>query len=113
MGFYMNISEKELIKIIQEEVELALKEKEDPVSKKIKKLKDEGKPQDQAVAIALDMERRNKLEEEKGDWFDRLINWLTGTKAGNTVLDKANKRRGMTQASSAYRQIQGPKASKK
>ena len=41
----MNISEKELIKVIQEEVESALREKEDPVSKKIKKLKGEGKPQ--------------------------------------------------------------------
>ena len=37
------------------------------VSKKIKKLKDEGKPQDQAVAIALDMERQKKLTEEEGD----------------------------------------------
>ena len=44
-----------------------LSEKEDPVSKKIKKLKDEGKPQKQAVAIALDMKRRRKLEEEEGD----------------------------------------------
>ena len=109
----MNISEKELIKVIQEEVESALREKEDPVSKKIKKLKGEGKPQDQAVAIALDMEERGKLEEEEGDWFDRLIKWLTGTKAGNTVLDTANKRRGRDQASSAYRRIPGPKASKK
>tara|TARA_R100000008_G_C3581879_1_gene169102 strand:+ start:2119 stop:2448 length:330 start_codon:yes stop_codon:yes gene_type:complete len=109
----MNISEKELIKVIQEEVESALREKEDPVSKKIKKLKGEGKPQEQAVAIALGMEERGKLEEEEGDWFDRLIKWLTGTKAGNTVLDKANKRRGRDQVSSAYRRIPGPKASKK
>ena len=63
----MKISKKDLIKIIQEEVEAVLKEKEDPVSKKIKKLKDEGKPQKQAVAIALDMKRRRKLEEEEGD----------------------------------------------
>ena len=109
----MNISEKELIKVIQEEVESALREKEDPVSKKIKKLKGEGKPPDQAVAMALDMKERGKLEEEEGDWFDRLIKWLTGTKAGNTVLDKANKRRGRDQVSSAYRRIPGPKASKK
>ena len=40
-----------------------MKKKEDPVSKKIKMLRDEGKPQDQAVAIALDMERRGKLKE--------------------------------------------------
>ena len=109
----MKIDKQHLEKIIQEEVESALREKEDPVSKKIKKLKDEGKPQDQAVAIALDMKERGKLEEEEGDWFDRLIKWLTGTKAGNTVLDTANKRRGREQASSAYRRIPGPKASKK
>ena len=40
-----------------------MKKKEDPVSKKIKTLRDEGKPQDQAVAIALDMEERGKLKE--------------------------------------------------
>ena len=93
------------IKIIKGEGEqsLAEKKKEDPVSKKIKMLRDEGKPQDQAVAIALDMERRGKLKEEDGDWFDRLIKWLTGTKAGNTVLDTANKRRGENQVSSAYK----------
>jgi len=109
----MKIDKQHLEKIIQEEVESALREKEDPVSKKIKKLKGEGKPQDQAVAIALEMKERGKLEEEEGDWFDRLIKWLTGTKAGNTVLDTANKRRGREQASSAYRRIPGPKASKK
>ena len=109
----MKIDKQHLEKIIQEEVDSALREKEDPVSKKIKKLKGEGKPQDQAVAIALDMKERGKLEEEEGDWFDRLIKWLTGTKAGNTVLDTANKRRGREQASSAYRRIPGPKASKK
>ena len=37
------------------------------VSAKIKLLKKEGKPQDQAVAIALDMERQKKLTEEEGD----------------------------------------------
>tara|TARA_R110000824_G_scaffold73866_8_gene188036 strand:+ start:761 stop:1234 length:474 start_codon:yes stop_codon:yes gene_type:complete len=36
---------------------------EDKVGDKISKLKDEGKPQDQAVAIALDMEERGDLEE--------------------------------------------------
>tara|TARA_R100000458_G_C8247775_1_gene225293 strand:+ start:103 stop:711 length:609 start_codon:yes stop_codon:yes gene_type:complete len=40
-----------------------LYEKKDSVSKKISKLKDEGKPQDQAVAIALDMEERGDLDE--------------------------------------------------
>ena len=79
------------------------KKKKGAVSKKISTLRDEGKPQDQAVAIALDMERRGKLKEEEGDWFDRLIKWLTGTKAGNTVLDTANRRRGENQVSSAYK----------
>ena len=36
-----------------------------PVSKKIKKLIAEGKPQDQAVAIALDMQRRGELEKSE------------------------------------------------
>ena len=40
-----------------------MKNKKDAVSKKISKLRDEGKPQDQAVAIALDMKERGKLEE--------------------------------------------------
>jgi len=40
-----------------------MENKKDAVSKKISKLRDEGKPQDQAVAIALDMEERGKLEE--------------------------------------------------
>ena len=40
-----------------------LYEKKDSVSKKISKLKDEGKPQDQAVAIALDMKERGDLDE--------------------------------------------------
>ena len=34
------------------------KEKDEWISNKIKKLKDEGKPQDQAVAIALNMARQ-------------------------------------------------------
>jgi hypothetical protein len=34
---------------------------DDAVSRKIRKLMDEGKPQDQAVAIALDLERRGEL----------------------------------------------------
>lgn len=36
----------------------------DPVSEKIKKLIKEGKPQDQAIAIALDMQRRGQLSEK-------------------------------------------------
>ena len=38
--------------------------KEDKVGKKIKKLKDEGKPQKQSVAIALDMKSRGKLADK-------------------------------------------------
>jgi len=38
---------------------------EDKVEDKISKLKDEGKPHDQAVAIALDMEKRGDLEESE------------------------------------------------
>tara|TARA_Y100000310_G_C20427117_1_gene689618 strand:- start:40 stop:423 length:384 start_codon:yes stop_codon:yes gene_type:complete len=38
---------------------------EDKVGDKISKLKDEGKPHDQAVAIALDMEKRGDLEESE------------------------------------------------
>jgi hypothetical protein len=34
---------------------------DDAVSRKIRKLMDEGKPQKQAVAIALDLERRGEL----------------------------------------------------
>ena len=46
-------------------VEISEKKKKDAVSKKISKLRDEGKPQAQAVAIALDMEERGKLQEKK------------------------------------------------
>ena len=73
----MKISKKELKQVIREEIQATLDEKKKKtkvskagqkrVSKKIKKLKDEGKPQDQAVAIALDMERQKKLTEEEGD----------------------------------------------
>lgn len=44
---------------------LKSKHKNKKVSAKIKKLMDEGKPQKQAVAIALDMERRGDLEKAK------------------------------------------------
>ena len=65
----MKISTARLKRIIKEELfyrefhrttdELT----EDKVGDKISKLKDEGKPQKQAVAIALDMEERGDLEE--------------------------------------------------
>ena len=73
----MKISKKELKQVIREEIQATLDEKKKKtkvskagqkrVSKKIKKLKDEGKPQDQAVAIALYMERQKKLTEQEGD----------------------------------------------
>tara|TARA_Y100000310_G_scaffold270048_1_gene283654 strand:+ start:990 stop:1373 length:384 start_codon:yes stop_codon:yes gene_type:complete len=72
----MKISTARLKQIIKEELfyrefhrktnELA----EDKVGDKISKLKDEGKPQDQAVAIALDMERRDELEESEEAYRD-------------------------------------------
>ena len=62
----MKITKQRLRQIIVEEL-AAIKE-EDKVSKKIAHLMDkEGKPQKQAVAMALDMEDRGKLEE---DWED-------------------------------------------
>lgn len=39
---------------------------EDAVSRKISKLRDEGMKQDQAVAVALDMERRGDLPKHPG-----------------------------------------------
>ena len=67
----MKISTARLKQIIKEELfyrEFHRKTNElveDKVGDKISKLKDEGKPQDQAVAIALDMERRDELEESE------------------------------------------------
>jgi hypothetical protein len=65
----MKISTARLKQIIKEELfyrefHRTTKElTEDKVGDKISKLKDEGKPQDQAVAIALDMDKRAELEE--------------------------------------------------
>lgn len=49
---------------------IQLSEGGDPVAEKIKELIAEGYPQDQAVAIAKDMEEKNKLSETKGDSMD-------------------------------------------
>lgn len=47
--------------------------KDDAVGGKISKLKDEGKPQKQAIAIALDMDRRGDLEEaEQGEFQGQM-----------------------------------------
>ena len=60
----MKINKAKLRQIINEEVASFIGEKKDKVSKKISYLMDkEGKPQDQAVAIALDMKDRGELEE--------------------------------------------------
>ena len=59
----MKITKSRLKQIIKEEL-ASLSENDDKVSKKISHLMDkEGKPQKQAVAMALDMEERGKLEE--------------------------------------------------
>lgn len=50
---------------------IQLSESSDAVSEKIKKLIAEGKSQDEAVAIALEMERTNKLSETEGDTMDQ------------------------------------------
>jgi len=53
---------KDLARVIDEfDCARKMEESSEKVSNKIKKLKDEGKPQKQAVAIALDMNRRGKL----------------------------------------------------
>ncbi len=55
------LTNRPVIKRMESVIQLA--EKEDPVGDKIKKLIKEGYPQDQAVAIALEMERKGKLSE--------------------------------------------------
>jgi hypothetical protein len=69
-----------------------MKKKEDPVSKKIKTLRDEGKPQDQAVAIALDMEERGKLKEiireEVMAFLDEKKKRKKKKKKGNKICPK-------------------------
>ena len=60
----MKINKAKLRQIISEEVASIVDEKKDKVSKKISYLMGkEDKPQDQAVAIALDMKDRGELEE--------------------------------------------------
>lgn len=60
----MKITKTRLREIIKEELDF-ISEKEDKVGKKIAYLMDkENKPQDQAVAIALNMKERVELEEE-------------------------------------------------
>lgn len=56
------LTNRPVIKRMESVIQLSEKEK-DPVSEKISKLVGEGYPQDQAVAIALEMERKGKLSE--------------------------------------------------
>ena len=78
----MKISAARLKQIIREELfyrefhRTTAELTEDKVGDKISKLKDEGKPQDQAVAIALDMEERGDLEESD----ESLGSFLQGLK---------------------------------
>lgn len=64
------LTNRPVIKRMESVIELSEKpyqfaaDKTDPVSEKIKKLIKEGKPQDQAVAIALEMQRTGKLSEK-------------------------------------------------
>ena len=59
------LTNRPVIKRMEPVIQLSEKEK-DPVQEKIKKLVKEGKPQDQAVAIALEMQRQGKLSEGEG-----------------------------------------------
>lgn len=56
------LTNRPVIKRMESVIQLAEKDK-DPVGEKISKLVKEGYPQDQAVAIALEMERKGKLSE--------------------------------------------------
>ena len=65
------LTNRPVIKRMESVIQLAEKEK-DPVSEKISKLVKEGYPQDQAVAIALDMERKGKLSEGEQQMEEKI-----------------------------------------
>jgi len=65
------LTNRPVIKRMESVIQLAEKEK-DPVSEKISKLVKEGYPQDQAVAIALDMERKGKLSEGEQQMEEKM-----------------------------------------
>lgn len=65
------LTNRPVIKRMESVIQLAEKEK-DPVSEKISKLVKEGYPQDQAVAIALDMERKGKLSEGEKQMEEKM-----------------------------------------
>ena len=60
LGIFLGIIEE----VMLDEKKTKKQKKQAKISKKISKLKDEGKPQDQAVAIALDMADEGELEED-------------------------------------------------
>jgi hypothetical protein len=65
------LTNRPVIKRMESVIQLAEKEK-DPVSEKISKLVGEGYPQDQAVAIALEMQRKGKLSEEETKMEEKM-----------------------------------------
>lgn len=65
------LTNRPVIKRMESVIQLAEKEK-DPVSEKISKLVGEGYPQEQAVAIALDMERKGKLSEGEQQMEEKM-----------------------------------------
>ena len=93
----MKISTARLKQIIKEELfyrefhRTTAELTEDKVGDKISKLKDEGKPQDQAVAIALDMEERGDLEESDGN-LGAFLQGLKGEKMRRGYMKKSRQR---------------------
>ncbi|NDC95056.1 hypothetical protein EB118_13850 [bacterium] len=65
------LTNRPVIKRMESVIQLSEKEK-DPVSEKISKLVKEGYPQEQAVAIALDMERKGKLSEGEKQMEEKM-----------------------------------------
>jgi len=64
------LTNRPVIKRMESVIQLA--EKEDKVGEKISKLVKEGYPQDQAVAIAMDMERKGKLAEGEQQMEEKM-----------------------------------------
>jgi len=69
------------------------------VSRKISKLRKEGKPQDQAVAIALDMEERGKLSEVLSEMSTV---GMMGMNSGGASFKPARKKKKGSKGSSQY-----------
>jgi hypothetical protein len=54
----------------------------------------------QLIREEIQVELNEELLNE--GWYERLVNWLVNTTAGNQILDKANSARGMDQVAMAY-----------